>query len=532
MTFEVFFEKCTPDSVVPIKVYLLFMKRICNETYEISKQLVPTKLDGKPLEDLSLARSLYFIYILCKLNSDVGVMIRENSNSLNKYIISIPAINILTKTRADVLSGKFEGEIKEAFRLDNWFTGLIMRFVLADCSAVSIERIFYNLVTLPQPGNIANLFEENELCSLKKSVLELAKVKEKYDFKKDALSPLPKRTTLGSLEKLFSSVDDMQVQVFESNPDGGKPVWRDATREFKDKVLAGSVEKKNDDINLGIDLTEIDYDENPLVGRVAELRTLKALVLDPVKSTIIYGKPGVGKTTLIKGLAYQIKQNMAHPELNNKRVYELSAAELIAGTKYRGTFEERLLKFAKSCSKQGNVIWFIDEIHTIMGLGQPNDGALDASNILKPFMSEGNIKIIGGTTPKEYGILERDAAFERRFNAFELGEPKEEEIFKLLENYISRYEKLYSIGVNMPREVTESILRLLIELSKDNYQNPLKRLSNPDLSLTLLNLAYDFVRLDCKDSIDVDSLIEGVGISDRINEEGKKYFIQEVQKFR
>ena len=180
---------------------------------------------------------------------------------------------------------------------------------------------------------------------------------------------------------------------------------------------------------------------DPVIGRQEEIgRVIQILARRTKNNPVLIGEPGVGKTAIAEGLAQIIVSGEGPDLLSGKRVLTLDIASLVAGTKYRGEFEERLKKVMKEIHHSGNIILFIDELHTIIGAGGA-EGAVDASNMLKPALSRGELQCIGATTLREYRKhIEKDAALERRFQTIFVDEPGVEETVEILEGIISRYE--------------------------------------------------------------------------------------------
>ena len=167
---------------------------------------------------------------------------------------------------------------------------------------------------------------------------------------------------------------------------------------------------------------------DPLVGRDRELeRAIQILCRRTKNNPVLIGEPGVGKTAIVEGLAQRIADGDVPPFLADKRILSLDLSLIVAGTKYRGQFEERLKTIMKELMESQNAIIFIDELHTLVGAGSA-EGSLDAANILKPALSRGEIQCIGATTPGEYRkSVEKDRSLERRFQAVKVGAPNEEE---------------------------------------------------------------------------------------------------------
>jgi len=196
------------------------------------------------------------------------------------------------------------------------------------------------------------------------------------------------------------------------------------------------------------DLTQaaLDNQLDPLVGRENELeRVIQILCRRTKNNAVLIGEPGVGKTAIVEGLAQRIADGDVPPPLADKRILQLDLSLIVAGTKYRGQFEERLKTIMKELMEAQTAIVFIDELHTLVGAGSA-EGSLDAANILKPALSRGEIQCIGATTPAEYRkSIERDRSLERRFQAVKVPPPNEEQGIEILKGVKERYEKFHAV---------------------------------------------------------------------------------------
>ncbi|MBI4462014.1 MAG: ATP-dependent Clp protease ATP-binding subunit, partial [Acidobacteria bacterium] len=196
------------------------------------------------------------------------------------------------------------------------------------------------------------------------------------------------------------------------------------------------------------DLTQaaMDGQLDPLIGRERELeRVIQILSRRTKNNPVLMGEPGVGKTAIVEGLAQRITDGDVPPQLADKRILQLDLSLIVAGTKYRGQFEERLKTIMKELMEAQSAIIFIDELHTLVGAGSA-EGSLDAANILKPALSRGEIQCIGATTPGEYRkSVEKDRSLERRFQAVKVPPPTEPEAIKILFGIKDRYEKFHAV---------------------------------------------------------------------------------------
>jgi ATP-dependent Clp protease ATP-binding subunit ClpC len=215
---------------------------------------------------------------------------------------------------------------------------------------------------------------------------------------------------------------------------------------------------------LGRDLTQLAREGklDPVIGRDSEIRRLqRTLVRKSKNNPVLVGPAGVGKTAVVEGLAQAIVSGQVTDDLKGVRLVELTTAALIADTTYRGQFEERLLKLLGEIKRAGNVVVFIDEIHTILRAGAVEGGALDAGNILKPALARGDMRCIGATTEDEYKqYVACDAALERRFQPIWVGEPSPEDTLAILRGVKSRYAEHHHVII--ADDALEAAVRLSV----------------------------------------------------------------------
>ena len=287
----------------------------------------------------------------------------------------------------------------------------------------------------------------------------------------------------------------LAIRILEQfNVTGGK-----LKRAFEQFMSEENDSEKNE--NLG-DLGEFAVDLNerakqgkidPVVGRQTEInRVIQILSRRNKNNPVLIGEPGVGKTAIAEGLAQRIINNDVPEILKNCRIISLNMSSVVAGTKYRGEFEERLKKVLEEVKKHENWILFIDELHTLVGAGA-GEGSMDAANIMKPALARGEIRCIGATTLKEYKkYIEKDAALERRFQPVKVGEPTPKDTIDILMGLRDRYEAFHKA------KITDDAIIAAVELSSryitDRFQ--------PDKAIDVIDEAAAKVRMEASSTPD------------------------------
>ena len=239
---------------------------------------------------------------------------------------------------------------------------------------------------------------------------------------------------------------------------------------------------------FGADLTKQAGDGklDPVIGRKDEIeRVIQILSRRTKNNPCLIGEPGVGKTAVVEGLAQKIVAEDVPEILKGKRVVSIDISSMVAGAKYRGDFEERIKKCLNEVKKAGDVILFIDEIHTIVGAGSA-EGAVDAANILKPLLARGEVNVIGATTLNEYRkYIEKDSALERRFSPVTVTEPTVEDTIKILQGIRDKYEAHHNVKIT--EEAIKSAVELSVRYINDRFL--------PDKAIDLIDEAASKVRM-------------------------------------
>jgi ATP-dependent Clp protease ATP-binding subunit ClpC len=300
---------------------------------------------------------------------------------------------------------------------------------------------------------------------------------------------------------LLREGNNMAIRVLDTVGIDPKKMYSSVVQKINEgpRAAAGSVPSPHrDDGKKGKILSEFTRDLteaarqgklDPVIGREKEIqRVIQILSRRTKNNPVLIGEPGVGKTAIAEGLAQRIAAADVPEELLDKKVLSLDLSGMVAGTKYRGEFEERIKKTIDEVKKDGNVILFIDELHTIVGAGSA-EGAVDAANILKPALSRGEIRVVGATTLNEYRkYIEKDAALERRFQPVTVGEPTPETAIEILKGLREKYEAHHKLTIT--DEAIEAAVRLSVRYINDRFL--------PDKAIDLMDEAASRVRMDAE----------------------------------
>ena len=302
------------------------------------------------------------------------------------------------------------------------------------------------------------------------------------------------------LNTLGANVQKIYVDTLIAIGQDGNLYKEDLGKKGDRKAKQSTLEQYSRDLTALAREGKLD----PVVGRNEEIRRVIQILSRRTKNNpCLVGEPGVGKTAVVEGLAARIVAGDVPFTVQNKRVLTLDLSGMVAGSKYRGEFEERIKKVLKEVTEDGNIILFLDELHTIIGAGGA-EGAIDASNIMKPSLARGEIQLIGATTIAEYRkYIEKDAALERRFQPVTVKEPTEEEAVRILEGIKGKYEAHHHVTITP--EAVEAAVRLSSRYINDR--------NLPDKAIDLIDEAAASARLHAMDAPD-----KAKEISDKIRE--------------
>ena len=282
-----------------------------------------------------------------------------------------------------------------------------------------------------------------------------------------------------NLQRLY---DDIMNMLGEGEDQNSSARGMNSQGEKQEKSATETLDKFSRDMTALAKKNKFD----PIVGRDKEIERIVQILSRRTKNNpCLVGDPGVGKTAIVEGLAQKIAEGNVPDTLKNKRIVGLDLSAMVAGSKYRGEFEERMKKAVDEVKADGNIILFVDEIHTIIGAGAA-EGAIDASNILKPALSRGEIQLIGATTLEEYRKhIEKDAAFERRFQPVKVEEPDEQAAVAMLKALRDKYEMHHKVTIS--DDAIEAAVKLSSRYVSDRFL--------PDKAIDLIDEAASRLRL-------------------------------------
>ena len=363
--------------------------------------------------------------------------------------------------------------------------------ILAD-NGVTEEKIMELINQLMSPGNLAEAPAKDILTPRAAAILDQA-AKEAKKLNCDligtehilmAMLKFTDCIAIRLLGTLGINISKVYAEILAASGVDPAVIKSDAAamKKGKSKSQTPMLEQYSRDLTQAAKEERLD----PVIGREDEIqRVIQILSRRTKNNPCLVGEPGVGKTAVAEGLAQKIVSGDVPDTIKDKRVLTLDLSAMVAGSKYRGEFEERIKKVMSEVTYDGNILLFIDELHTIIGAGGA-EGAIDASNILKPSLARGEIQIIGATTREEYRkYIEKDAALERRFQPVAVEEPSEEEAISILKGLRHKYEEHHKVKIT--DEAIEAAVKLSGRYINDRYL--------PDKAIDLMDEAASKVRL-------------------------------------
>lgn len=329
-------------------------------------------------------------------------------------------------------------------------------------------------------------------------------------------------------EKLYPNLDNY---YFTKNSFGLNRIKDTDLLEFLNKTYNSEKNSEDEVIQelekFGRVLNKKEYKVSPTIGRERELRNLLVSLCADEKMPLLVGESGVGKTAIVEELAFRIQTGQVPSFLQGRIVLEIIPSELVAGCGVVGTFEEKIKELMKLCEKY-NVILFIDEIHTIYGTGKTKGNDNDFAAILKPYISRGNIKIIGATTTEEYHEYFSSDALKRRFDIVKVEEPNTQVLEQIIDKTISDYCLKNNISFE-DENIKNQIVRIILSATKKSHRVYDDMVNNPDLAVSIIDKAFGIAKLDEKGIITIEHFVEAFKCCDRIYDSTKDKAIKELR---
>jgi len=505
--------------------YITYIKKgNIDKLYNIDKmqmELLNSKEDNtssKPLEDLDklmnkkkdilnkFNTNSLIINILNSLLNNKDVKLSFRSGLIIEFQaskVSLLSANIISKEKLNQLYGSYANLVLlfcETYNLFDYKDTLKISYIpscekIDDITINEIsKRIIetYSTYNLPNIMDIVNnYFIKEDLKVLNIELNNINKDKSKKSIR-----------YFNDYKENFNIIKQMLSKYYKDIIDG----------KITYKNYTSTLEKLK--INYQI-LNNINYIKDPCIKKDDELKKLEIILLMENKSPILVGPAGVGKTALVEGLAYRIKNNMINNELREKEIIKVSTSELVSGCEYIGTLEKRTTEIFNYFVKHPEYILFLDEIHSIIGMGSGEKSFNSINQILKPYLDRGLLKLIGATTDTEYDeIVKLDPAFKRRLQKIEIKPPKEDILYDILFNHIEYLKERYDI--NTDNLDMDNIINIIISLTKECNIKYDDKLYNPDISIGILDIAIANMKYNNRNYLTIDDIIYGISSCDYI----------------
>lgn len=387
-----------------------------------------------------------------------------------------------------------------------------------------------DIATYQFEDGIITLGRNTEIIKINDKLITRKNFEELLSILQESKKPI-KFTTYDIDKKCEKSFKVLREELF------GSDKMEDVTEKYKDnKEVIYSMDSKTPNLDkYGKDLTNMSYIKDPSIGRKNELDRIMKILLYPErdKSIIITGVAGCGKTALVKGLAYRIKNGDVPTPLKNLKIISIDTATMVAGTKYVGTLEEKMKKILDEASKDKNIILFIDEIHQAISGGKSEGNDNTVAEILKPYLDYGSVRVIGATTEEEYAEhIESNTAFKTRFKKVAIKEPDYNTTYQVLDDLINAYNKISYSKLNVSDAERHMIIDWLINSTNASFRDYRDRASNPRLVLDILKEAYAIAAFNESEDVTIDHIIEALKNEDRLYESSRERQIQILKNMK
>ena len=455
--------------------------------------------------------------------NELNIISEENVTNVFKYfkldeIFKANEINMPTREYREKIWPKFEGFVKSLEMQGKLVNIKPIIYLYYIFNTQKYKEVLVNIYKYVFKDKWQEKYNADQILIDTSYIKLMNAVYSKIDFQEEI-----KKNDLNEEEEEKSVKEELKPEKIEE--------------KTKVKTNAPASPKKSKNSKLlayGYYLNEEEFLYNPAVGREKELKELEIDLLLPEKSILLIGNAGVGKTSIVKGFAYNLQQGKVNDYLKGIDILKVDTNNLLAGTKYRGDFEEKVKKLIDELIKNPNTIMYLEEMHTTIGLGTSSGVPLDLANILKSYLADGKIRIIGDTTIEEYNeYILQDNAFRRRFKTIMINEPDDLSLLKILDSVCLFLEEKYHISFG--NEIRKKLIfQELISLTKNMLMirkdgiNDTK--NNPDLVLDVLKLIFAYAKYNNHEEITKNDIYEGIMNAEGIYESRKKSTIGNLNK--
>lgn len=319
---------------------------------------------------------------------------------------------------------------------------------------------------------------------------------------------------------ILSLNDNDIIELTILDDEDNERIFATKKGELFEKVEDKKENRKTTNLDkYGEDLTKLNYLSDPSVGRDDDIRRIEQVLLYPErdKSIIITGESGVGKTALVRGLAYRIKNGNVPSKLKDLRIYSIDNATMVAGTKYVGMLEEKMKNILDEASGDKDIILFIDEIHQIISGGATENSNNSVAEILKPYLDVGKVRVIGATTTEDYmETVSSNPAFKTRFKRIDIKEPTNDTMYTILDNLIDTYNEVSGIVLDPDYTNRANIIKSLLDVTKKSCRDYKDPANNPRLVIDILKEAYAIAAINDRDEVTMDDIKLAISDEERI----------------
>ncbi len=301
---------------------------------------------------------------------------------------------------------------------------------------------------------------------------------------------------------------------------------------MSDKIEILEIDDKKDDFSMlaryGVNYTAKEYITDPAIAREEEIKQVLLILLNPDKSAILVGKPGIGKTAIVEGVAYRIQKGLVPDALKNMQLYKVSVTSIMGTAVSEGQIEQRIELLVNEVKARKDVILFIDEIHLLVNKSESNN--MDFANMLKPALDRGDVKMVGATTTEEYETyILRDRAFNRRFQKIDVEETNLEDTVKIMMGSYPKFEKQTGVKLEYTDFLKGRIMKFLVEMTEEYNRVYEVAARYPDICLTILGNAFSYALFDNQKVIKFKHIYKAIVNARNIYPDAKK---KEIERFK